>query len=49
MTLVLLGMSLALNAFLLYREGRRIYWKKKYQGRKGSGQRRSGGRPQGRR
>jgi hypothetical protein len=49
MTLVLLGMSLALNAFLLYREGRRQYWKRKYKGRNGSGQRRSGGRPQGRR
>ena len=37
MTLVLLGASLALNAFLLYREGRRRYWKAKYKGRQGGG------------
>jgi hypothetical protein len=47
-TLVLLGMSLALNVFLLYREGRRIYWKRKYKGRNG-GQRPQGRRPQSRR
>ncbi len=49
MTLVLLGMSLALNAFLLYREGKRLYWKRKYKGRNGSGYKPRGSRPQGRR
>lgn len=50
MTLLLLGMSLALNAFLLYREGRRRYWKTKYQkGRQGGGRKPQGGRPRGRR